>query len=303
MTILLFHRVTDDIPGRRPDRQYEPLPRHLPPAPRHFRVVPLAEIFDGFAVGNHSAAHRRHHLRRLLPRQPGRRPRAGRARPARHLLRAHRLRRHRPRLSVGPPPAAPCPTSTGTTVREMADLGFEIGSHTVNHLDLGVASRDERVRADRLQGGAGRAASACSPVRLPLRGHRTTSGPSTAALADGGRLRRLPVGPRRIRRPGLRRPPARRATRSHLLPGPAQPATAPSRLPRLVLRLQGEGRRRNRRSGAQAVRSGMFRGPAVGGIAGTAADALPSDSDSLRFFLTQPGARHRSTSACCPSAA
>ncbi len=143
MTILLFHRVTDQIPedgltvstGR--FRAVCSLLR------KSFRVVPLAEVFDVV--------------------------RSGRAMPPRtvavtfddcyrdNLFAARVLAEHGlpasffvPTAYVGTDHVFPwdghLPRMANLTwddVREMAGMGHEIGSHTANHINLGKASQNE----------------------------------------------------------------------------------------------------------------------------------------------------------------
>ena len=115
MAILLFHRVTDQIPEdgltvstarfRASAGMLRPcFPRR--PARRGLRHSPIRP--------RHAAAHRGRHLRRLLPRQPRRRPRPDRTLPARLLLRAHRFRWHGSVFPVGPRPAAAAQPRPGT---------------------------------------------------------------------------------------------------------------------------------------------------------------------------------------------
>ncbi len=144
--VLLFHRVTDQVPedgltistGR-----FRALCRLFR---RRFRVVPLAEVFDA--------------------------ARTGKDVPPRtvavtfddcyrdNLFAARVLAEHRLPATffvttgfVGTDRAfpwdrglPPLPNLGWDDVREMAALGHEIGSHTVNHPDLGIAPYDEAKR-------------------------------------------------------------------------------------------------------------------------------------------------------------
>lgn len=143
MAILLFHRVTDAIPedgltvGTARFRAICAMLR------RHFRVVPLAEVFD---------AHR-----------------SGRVTPPRtvavtfddcyrdNLFAARVLAEYGlpaafflPTAFVGTDRSfpwdrrlPPMPNLTWEDVREMVRLGHEIGSHTANHPNLGTVSASE----------------------------------------------------------------------------------------------------------------------------------------------------------------
>ncbi len=145
-SILLFHRVTDEIPADGLTVScsfFRDLCRTLA---RRFRVVPLAEIF------------------RLA--------RSGAALPMRtvaitfddcyrdNLAAARVLAEHGlpatffvPTAYVGTDHVFPwdrglkrMPNLTWEDVNEMQRLGFEIGSHTVTHADLGAVSEDEARR-------------------------------------------------------------------------------------------------------------------------------------------------------------
>jgi peptidoglycan/xylan/chitin deacetylase (PgdA/CDA1 family) len=146
MTVLVFHRVTDAIPedgltvGA---RRFRAICEMLA---RRFRVVPLGEVFR---------------IRRAGEPMPRRtvaitfddcyRDNLAAARvlkeyglPATFFVptgfvgadRPFDWDRHLP----------PMPHLTWDEVREMADLGFEIGSHTVSHCDLGAVGLEEACR-------------------------------------------------------------------------------------------------------------------------------------------------------------
>jgi peptidoglycan/xylan/chitin deacetylase (PgdA/CDA1 family) len=147
MAILLFHRVTDAVPPDGitvPTERFRRICRLLR---RDFRVIPLAEVY------------------RLL--------RGGEPIPRRtvaitfddsyrdNLFAARVLAEHGlpatffiPTAYVGTERVFPwdrdlprLPNLTWDDVREMAGLGFEVGSHTVTHADLGTAPLD-RARAE-----------------------------------------------------------------------------------------------------------------------------------------------------------
>ncbi len=147
LAVLLFHRVTDEIPEDHLTIHLSRFRRLCRLLQRDFRVVPLAEVV------------------RLV--------RAGRPLPARtvaltfddcyrdNLVAAHLLAEHGlpatffiPTAYVGSgrvfpwdhgqPPLAHL---TWDDLREMVRLGFEVGSHTVTHADLGAVT-PERARRE-----------------------------------------------------------------------------------------------------------------------------------------------------------
>ena len=143
MAILLFHRVTDQIPEDGltvSTTRFRAICRMLR---RGFHVVPLAEVFDTLRAG-----------REIAPRTVAvtfddcyrdnlcaARVLAEHGLPAAFFV---------PTAFVGTDRTFPwdagqpaMPNLTWDEVREMADLGHEIGSHTVNHPDLGVVSLEE----------------------------------------------------------------------------------------------------------------------------------------------------------------
>jgi peptidoglycan/xylan/chitin deacetylase (PgdA/CDA1 family) len=143
MTVLLFHRVTDAIPEDGltvSTRRFRSICEMLA---SRFRVVPLGEIF------------RIHRAAEPMPRRTvaitfddcyrdnlaAARVLKGYGLPATFFLptafvgvdRSFDWDRHLP----------PMPNLTWDEVREMADLGFEFGSHTVNHCDLGAVGLED----------------------------------------------------------------------------------------------------------------------------------------------------------------
>jgi peptidoglycan/xylan/chitin deacetylase (PgdA/CDA1 family) len=143
MTILLFHRVTDEIPEDGMTVSAARFRRMCRMLRRRFHVVPLAEVFRIVRAGA------------PMPRRTvaltfddsyrdnlfAARVLAEHGLPASFFLptayigtdRVFPWDRHLPRL----------PNLTWDDVREMARLGFEIGSHTVSHADLGAVSATE----------------------------------------------------------------------------------------------------------------------------------------------------------------
>jgi peptidoglycan/xylan/chitin deacetylase (PgdA/CDA1 family) len=143
MTILLFHRVTDQIPEDGLTVSTARFRAVCAMLRRRFRVVPLAEVFDVM--------------------------RSGRPMPPRtvavtfddcyrdNLFAARVLTKYGlpasffvPTAFVGTDHVFPwdrhLPRMANLTwdeVREMAHMGHEIGSHTVNHVNLGTASYQE----------------------------------------------------------------------------------------------------------------------------------------------------------------
>ncbi len=146
MVILLFHRVTDQIPedgltvstGR-----FRALCRRLR---RRFHVAPLAEVFDAARSG-----------RDMPPRTVAvtfddcyrdnlfaARVLAEHGLPAAFFVPTGFVgTRHAFPWDRGLPPM---PNLTWDDVREMAAMGHEIGSHTVNHPNLGTAPHEEARR-------------------------------------------------------------------------------------------------------------------------------------------------------------
>ncbi|HBI45743.1 MAG TPA: hypothetical protein DDY78_23260 [Planctomycetales bacterium] len=143
MTILLFHRVTDQIPEDGLTVSTARFRALCAMLRRRFRVVPLAEVFDVL--------------------------RSGRPMPPRTVAVTFddcyrdNLFAARVLAEYGLPASFFVPTAfvgtdhifpwdhhlprmanlTWDEVREMADMGHEIGSHTVNHANLGTASYEE----------------------------------------------------------------------------------------------------------------------------------------------------------------
>jgi peptidoglycan/xylan/chitin deacetylase (PgdA/CDA1 family) len=143
MAILLFHRVTDQIPEDGLTISTARFRAVCGLLCRRFRVVPLAEVFDAV--------------------------RSGRDMPPRtvavtfdacyrdNLFAARVLAEHglpasffMPTAYVGTDRVFPwdgglprMPNLSWDDVREMAGMGHEIGSHTVNHVNLGTASYEE----------------------------------------------------------------------------------------------------------------------------------------------------------------
>lgn len=146
MAILLFHRVTDQIPEDGltvSTAHFRALCRIFR---RHFHVVPLAEVFDAVRSG-----------REMPPRTLAvtfddcyrdnlfaARVLAEHGLPAAFFLptafvgteRVFPWDSHLPRM----------PNLSWDEAREMAGLGHEIGSHTVNHVNLGVVSQEDARR-------------------------------------------------------------------------------------------------------------------------------------------------------------
>jgi len=146
MVVLLFHRVTDLVPEDGLTVSVARFRRVCRLLADRFRVVPLAEVHDAV-------------LRRRTP--PPRTVAITFDDCYRDNLDAARiLAEHRlpatffvPTAYVGTDHAFPwdshlpsLPNLTWDDVREMADLGFEIGSHTVSHPDMGRVSRAEARR-------------------------------------------------------------------------------------------------------------------------------------------------------------
>jgi peptidoglycan/xylan/chitin deacetylase (PgdA/CDA1 family) len=146
LAILLFHRVTDDIPEDGLTVSAARFRRLCRMLRRRFRVVPLAEVFRMVRAGA------------TLPRRTvaitfddsyrdnlfAARVLAEHGLPASFFVptdyigtdRVFPWDRHLPRL----------PNLTWDDVREIARLGFEIGSHTVSHADLGAVSAEQARR-------------------------------------------------------------------------------------------------------------------------------------------------------------
>jgi peptidoglycan/xylan/chitin deacetylase (PgdA/CDA1 family) len=143
MTVLLFHRITDVIPEDGLTVHPERFLKIIRLLKQRFRVVPLAEVFrivrerlpmpprtvaltfDDCYMDNLAAA-------RVL---------ADHGLPATFFIttgyvgtgRRFTWDEHLP----------PMPNLTWDQVRQMADLGHEIGSHTVNHVNLGEVGPEE----------------------------------------------------------------------------------------------------------------------------------------------------------------
>lgn len=146
MAILLFHRVTNRIPEDGLTVSTAPFRAVCGMLRRHFHVVPLAEVFDTLRSG-----------RDMPPRTvavtfddcyfdnlAAARVLAEYGLPAAYFVptafvgtdRTFPWDRHLP----------PMPNLTWDDVREMVLLGHEIGSHTVNHANLGATSLEETRR-------------------------------------------------------------------------------------------------------------------------------------------------------------
>jgi peptidoglycan/xylan/chitin deacetylase (PgdA/CDA1 family) len=142
MAVLLFHRVTDAVgpDGITVDtRRFRDICRALR---RGFRVVPLGEVFDT--------------LRRGLPVRPRTVAITFDDCYRDNLAAAHTLAEHGlpatffvPTGVVGTDRTLPWdrglprqPNLTWDEVRQMADMGFEVGSHTVSHANLGAVPPD-----------------------------------------------------------------------------------------------------------------------------------------------------------------
>ena len=143
LTIVLFHRVTDAIPEDGLTVSTARFRRICELLARRFRVVPLAEVFRLHRAGGDwprrtvavtfDDSYRDNLDASFVLREYGL--------PATFFVptgyvgteRRFEWDRHLP----------PLPNLSWADVRAMADAGFEIGSHTVNHADLGSVGAEE----------------------------------------------------------------------------------------------------------------------------------------------------------------
>jgi hypothetical protein len=143
ITVLLFHRVTDIIPEDGLTVSTVRFRRICRLLATHFRVVPLSEVFR-LRRANQPLPHRTVAITFddcYLDNLDAARVLAEFGLSATFFVptgfvgtdRVFDWDRH----------LKPLPKLTWDHVREMADMGFEIGSHTVNHLNMGTLSTEE----------------------------------------------------------------------------------------------------------------------------------------------------------------
>ncbi len=143
MTILLFHRVTDVIPEDGLTVSTTRFRQMCAMLAKRFRVVPLSEIFRIVRAGEpmpprtlaitfDDSYHDNLNACRVLH---------DHGLPATFFLPTSFIDSQRVfEWDRGLPPM---PNLTWNDVREMVRLGFEIGSHTVTHANLGIVSREQ----------------------------------------------------------------------------------------------------------------------------------------------------------------